>query len=168
MKQNNAYRKSLLVLAFSFIAMTGAFAQDEAINKGAWLVGSSSQLGWTNSSVTGGGSSSNFYIAAGAGYFFMDNLAAGLNFGLSSGSGNTTTSIGPFVRYYIGGKWFLGAGFQSNNNGSTTTSQIPFEAGAALFITDNIAVEPSVNFTTFDGGSDLGIRVGFSLYLNRN
>lgn len=166
MKHNSTGTKVLFVLAFSFLASTGALAQD-AINKGAWLVGSSSNIGWTNSSATSGGSSSTFYVNLKGGYFFMDNLTGGLDFGLISSSGTSITTIGPFVRYYFAGKFYFGAGFSSTSSSGTSYTRIPFEAGAALFITDNIAVEPSLNFTSYDGGSDLGVRVGFTLYLNR-
>ena len=168
MKQTTSYKKSLMILAFSFLALTGAFAQD-AINKGAWLVGASSNMGYTSTSVTGGGSSSSFDMQVGGGYFFMDNLVGGLTFSLSSPSGGTSsTGIGPFARYYFAGKFYVGAGFVSQSSGGASTTLIPLEAGVALFITDNIAVEPGLRYTTYDGGSQFGIRVGFNLYLNRN
>lgn len=175
MKQNNAYKKILAMLAFSFF-VTGAFAQD-AVEKGAWLFSGGSNLGYSSASSSGVGASlSNLVINAKAGYFFMDNLAAGalINYVSISGGGSdvSLTGIGLFARYYIQGKFFLGAGFQSLSTSSGGTSgpnitQIPLEAGYAFFLTKSVAFEPALNFTSYNGGSIFGVNLGFSVFLGR-
>ncbi len=166
MKQINAYKKSLAVLAFSFFAVTGAFAQDP-IEKGAWLFSGGSNLGNSSVSVTGGSSTSVFNINLKGGYFLMDNLAGGVLFDLYSTSGSSLTGIGVFARYYIQGKFFLGAGFQSQSSSGASTTTIPLEGGYAFFLGKSVAVEPALKYTIYDGGSNLNIGVGFSVYLGR-
>ena len=104
--KHNAYKK-LLVAVFAMCVATGAYAQDP-IEKGAWLFNGGSNLNYTSTSTTGGGSSSNFQIQLKGGYFFMDNLAGGLLFSMDSPSGGTsTTGFGLFGRYYFNGQIFV-------------------------------------------------------------
>jgi len=160
-------KKSLLTVAIMLFAAFGAFAQDP-IEKGAWLFSGGSNLGYNSSSATGGGTSSNFNIALQGGYFFIDNLAGGVLFEMNSPSGGTTsTGIGLFGRYYFNGQIFVGAGFLSRSGGGASQTLIPLQAGYAFFLTKNVAVEPSLNFTTYDGGSDFGVRMAFAVYLGR-
>jgi hypothetical protein len=173
--KNNAYKK-LLVAVFAMCVATGAFAQDP-IEKGAWLFSGGTNLGYNSISSSGGGASvSLFNFDTKGGYFFVDNLAAGIlvNYTSISGGGSdvSSTAIGLFARYYLQGKFFLGAGFQSlsTSSGGTSgpsTTQIPFEAGYAMFFGKAVAVEPGLSFTTYDGGSTFGVRIGFSVYLGR-
>ena len=167
MKQYNVYKKSLLALAFAFFAVTAAFAQDP-IEKGAWLFSGASNLNFTSSSPTGGSSSSVFNVGIQGGYFFMDNLAGGAIFTMNSPSGGTsTTGIGLFGRYYFNGQIFLGAGFVSTSGGGVSQTRILLQGGYALFLGKVVAIEPSVNYQTYDGGSDFGVNVGFGIYLGR-
>lgn len=173
--KHNAYKK-LLVAVFAMCMATGAFAQDP-IEKGAWLFSGATNLGYNSASSSGGGASvSQFGINAKAGYFFMDNLTGGilLNYTSISGGGSdiSSTGIGLFARYYLQGKFFLGAGFQSlstsvGGTSGPSTTQIPFEAGYAMFLGKAVAIEPALSFTTYDGGSTFGVNVGFSVYLGR-
>ena len=163
-------KRIIMILCTSFVAI-GASAQ---IEKGTVLVGTSSNLGFNSYSPSGGGSSTSvFNIDLKGGYFFIDNLAGGIKLGYtnisSGGSSNATTTIGAFGRYYIQGKFFLGAGISNVSPSSGDSSiEVPLEAGYAAFINKNIAVEPALNFTKYDGGSVFGLNVGFTLYLNRN
>ena len=171
MKQTNAYKLSLIVLALSFLANTGAYAQDP-IAKGALMFTGGSNLGYTSYSPSTGSSSSLFVIDLKGGYFFMDNFAGGVLLDLvSSSSGSTTstfTSIGAFARYYVGGKFFLGAGVASQSStGSTSSTVIPIEAGYAFFLSKIVAVEPGLKFTSQTGGSTFGLNIGFTVFLGR-
>jgi hypothetical protein len=171
--------KKTIVIVLALVAFVSAQAQ---IEKGAVLVGASSNLSFSSEKPKGGDAQSVFSIDGKAGYFFANNFAGGVNISFASTDGASSTGIGAFARYYIGGKFFLGAGFSAMSdkfeidlgNGNETIktkyNQIPLEAGFAAFITDNIAVEPSLNYAIISGdmeGSRLGINVGFSLYLNR-
>ena len=173
----------LFFVLFSLFAFGTSRAQ---INKGAWFVGASSALNFTSYSYKSGGSSlSSFNIDGRTGYFFMDNLTAGVTIGyshVSQGSASVgLTTLGIFGRYYFQGKIFGGIGINtvsasyssSGSSSSSSSTTIPIEAGYAAFITDNIAVEPSLVWTSgdTDGGnsisSSFAVKVGFSIYLNR-
>jgi len=102
----------------------------------------------------------------------MDNLVVGPSLGYSSfkfgDSDGSVTAFGLFGRYYIQGKIFAGAGFLSvKPDGGSSSTAIPLEVGYAAFITDNIAIEPALNYIIGDGYSTFGLGVGFNLYLNR-
>src|SRR5690606_28125801 len=100
----------------------------------------------------------------------------GLGVGYYKGSmgdySESATSFGIFGRYYVNGKIFLGAGYQSEKvEDSDALGSIPLEVGYAAFITDNIAIEPALGYALGMGdneSSTFGLNVGFTLYLNRN
>jgi len=158
------------------VAMLFAGASYAQIAKGTVLVGASSNLGFTSVKPDGGDSYSVFSIDGKVGYFFIDNLVFGANLGFTKVEESNSTNLGLFGRYYFNGKIFVGAGFNSYNADGVNDSDysytgIPIEVGYAAFITDNIAVEPELNYTLTTGdneGSAFGLNVGFTLYLNRN
>jgi hypothetical protein len=138
------------------------------IEKGTVLVGASSNLSFTSISPDGGDNYSVFDLSLKGGYFFMDNLTAGLNLGYQKIDDFSLTTFGLFGRYYYQGKFFGGVGFNViSYEGSDSQTSIPFEVGYAAFITPNIAVEPSLNLGIAEDSTSFGVRVGFSLYLNR-
>lgn len=162
--------KKVLLTVFAVLTVFVASAQ---IEKGTILVGASSNLGFSSTSIDGlDDKLSTFNLDVRGGYFIIDNLALGLTLGFDKtkfgDSDEKTTSFGLFGRYYINGKIFAGAGFQSITIGDADAeTAIPLEVGYAAFLTDNIAVEPSLNYIIMDGASTFGLGVGFTLYLNR-
>jgi hypothetical protein len=153
---------------FIFVACLIAGSASAQINKGSILAGASSNLSFTSISSDSGDDYSLFDLSLKGGYFFMENLTGGLNLGYQKIDDFSITTFGLFGRYYYKGKFFGGAGFNviTYENQDSQTS-IPFEAGYAAFITDNIAVEPSLNLGIGEDNTTFGFRVGFSLYLNR-
>lgn len=155
------------------IALAVAVAASAQIQKGTILVGAKSDLSFSSTSYDGiDDKETQFDLSVGAGYFLIDNLALGLNLGYSSYKfgdvDRSVTSFGLFGRYYIQGKIFAGAGFASiKPEGGDSSTIIPLEVGYAAFITDNIAIEPALNYIIGDGSSTFGLGVGFNLYLNR-
>lgn len=123
----------ILAVCAALLLPAGAFGQ---IEKGAWLFSGGSNLGSSSYSSTGGSSSSVFNIDLKGGCFFVDNLAGGALVNLLTSGGSTGTGIGLFARYYIQGTFFLGAGFQSwsTSGAGKSTTQIPLEAGYAVFV----------------------------------
>lgn len=157
-------KKYFLITIVCLIAGS-AFAQ---IEKGTVLAGAASNLNFTSLSPDNGDNYSIFDLSLKGGYFFMDNVTAGLNLGYQKIDDFTVSTFGLFGRYYYQGKFFGGVGFNvvkyENQDGQTS---IPFEVGYAAFITRNIAVEPSLNLAIGEDNTSFGFRVGFSLYLNR-
>jgi hypothetical protein len=157
--------KKLLIILFVIFIAGSASAQ---INKGTVLVGASSNLSFNSVKPDGGDSYSIFDLGLKGGYFVADNVTVGLNLGYQKLDDFTFSTFGLFGRYYYQGKFFGGAGFNviKYENQDSQTS-IPFEVGYAAFLNKNIAIEPSLNLSISDSNNIFGLRVGFSLYLNR-
>jgi len=182
--------KKVTMTLLTVFTVSAAIAQ---INKGAWLIGASSNVGFNSYSFKNSPNQSLFNINTKAGYFVIDNFTVGINLGYfnssQSGFSSSTTSIGVFTRYYLPKNFFLGVGINSVSNSfsssgtssSSSSIAIPMELGIAAFITKNIAVEPSINYIKGDdkGGvtynglntgatSAIGLNIGFTVYLNRS
>src|SRR3982751_1306761 len=89
-------KKNVLTLFLVIIVAASASAQTEA---GNWLVGGNLELNTPKNNTT-------VAFSAMAGYFFINNFAAGAGITWDYTSGNTTKTtrfgVGPFVRYYFG------------------------------------------------------------------
>lgn len=160
-------KKVLLTVFAAFVV----FAASAQITKGTILLNGASSFDYTSNNEDAG-DFSEFTIGVKGGYFFMDNLAIGATLGYfkNSEADDAATAFGLFGRYYVNGKIILGAGFQSEKFGDISTSAIPIEVGYALFLNDAVAIEPTLNYTTFGGdaeGAAFGLNVGISVYLGR-
>lgn len=157
--------KKLLFILFVMCIAGSASAQ---INKGSVLVGASSNLNFSSVKFDGQDRFSLFDLGVKTGYFVVDNLAVGLDFGYQKIDDLSITNFGIFGRYYYQGKIFGGAGFNVlKYEDQDSQTSIPFEIGYAAFITENIAIEPAFHFSVGDNTNTYGLRVGFSIYLNR-
>jgi outer membrane protein len=198
--------KKLVLFSFLFASLFSANAQFE---QGRMLAGGRGSLSIVkdknkvgNTSVVTG-TNVNFTLTPQFGYFIMDNLAVGaeLQFGVSSfnpkdngfsSSSTVNTLIGPFARYYFEPGIFVQGGFglgsQSTKfeagNGTTTeikfvTSRVNLGVGYALFLNDNVAVEPMIMYQSMvnreidsdpvekDVDNGIYISVGFQIYLSK-
>ncbi len=170
--------KKLILTTLIVATFTVACAQTE---QGRWVVGVSSNLSFGSTNVDGANDNiSNVHLSGQAGYFIMDNLAAGLTLGVgASRQGElktSSTSIGPFARYYINGVFYVGAGYTTTSgkskNGSTTTNEFDggnllLEAGYPVWLGENVAIEPGLNYLLGTGDinrSTLAATAGFRLY----
>ena len=170
-----------LTFTITFCALVClSFAQTE---EGSLLVGASSNLGFTSTSQDGFDENrTEFNFSPAIGYFVADNLSIGVALDLQSSKlgdfKSSSTAIGPFARYYFDGLFYVGAGYgalsvkNENNGGSVTTNGglLSFEAGYPIWIVDNIAIEPSLNYAIGSGDllediSIFGLAVGFNIYL---
>jgi hypothetical protein len=169
--------KKVLLTLFAAVVVMSASAQ---IGKGTILVGGSSNLGVNSIKPKDGDSETLFNLDAKAGYFFIDNLAAGINLSYAKLGDVSSVGIGAFGRYYVNGKIILGAGFTSFNDKDvdifdgteikSSYNAFGVEAGYAIFVTDNFAIEPTINYNSISGDleySTLGLNVGFTLYIGR-
>lgn len=154
-------------LFLTLVAASIVFAASAQINKGAILVSGSSNFGYNNISPDNSSGYNVINLDLKAGYFIINNLALGLNIDYTKIEDSSLTSIGAFGRYYIAGKFFAGAGFNSVDNGSDSSTEIPLEVGFAGFVSDAIAIEPALSYTMGDGYERFGLNIGLSLYFNR-
>jgi hypothetical protein len=164
-------KKILLVAVVTLSALASANAQ---IGQGTILVGAGSNFGFTNVSPDGGDSYSVVDLQGKVGYFFIDNLTAGINLDYNKIDESSRVGFGIFGRYYLNNVIILGAtlGTAKYDYGASDASStwLGIEGGYAAFLTDNIAVEPTLNIDLYSGDFDqtnFGLNVGFSLYFNR-
>lgn len=166
-------KNHLLTLICIFVVVFSASAQ---INQGAILVGASSNLAFASESPDGGDSYSRFNLDGKAGYFFVENLAAGVRLGYDKVDDSSSFLFGVFGRYYINGAIIAGLGVSTNNfdpggaSDNFSYTGINLEGGYAAFIADNLAIEPTLNLDLFSGDYDatrFGFNIGFTLYFNR-
>jgi outer membrane protein len=183
--------KKLIITSLIVFACISAFAQFE---KGRILAGGS--VGFsaiTNKTKTDNATNTyskttTFGLSPRVGYFFIDNLAAGLDLDLSTsvekaeGSGNKNSTnhliISPFVRYYLQpgiyfqGQYGIGPAKNKNEIGNTTTttkytaSNWSLGVGYAYFLNSNVAIEPFVGYgsTNYKAkNSDKDIHQGLSI-----
>ncbi|MEP1094721.1 MAG: hypothetical protein ABJG78_06395 [Cyclobacteriaceae bacterium] len=166
-----------LLFTMTMVAAFGvASAQTE---QGGWLLGASTNLGFTSTSVDGADDNfTTFNLDTRVGYFLMDNLAAGLDLSFQNEKQGddkfSATVIGPFARYYFGGTFFVGAGYgaasaKNDDDDTVKGGLLSLEAGYPIWFGDNVALEPSLNYGIGSGDiledtSIFGLQVGFSLY----
>ncbi|CAN5488294.1 hypothetical protein BH11BAC2_BH11BAC2_01600 [soil metagenome] len=183
--------KVILTMAAALLLSVNTYAQTE---QGHWLVGASSNLGFSSGKVDKDqdDATTNFNITPTIGYFLIDNLAAGIALDFNSSKTgdykSSTFGLGPFVRYYLPMKVFgqlsYAFGSSTSNDGSgsgdvkANTGDLGIAVGYAWMLNDNISLEPSIRYdlTSYkpDGadesikGSTFGINVGFTLYFGGN
>jgi len=166
--------KKLFLMACMIATLsTAGWAQFS--KRGNILIGGSSNLGIgsdtekskSGSTTTTDGKTTSFSLLPSAGYFFMDNLAAGAGMNLSTstykpdgGNGkynSSSISLSPFVRYYFDKIYAQGAfefGSQKTKliNGSTTQtnkdgiSGWSLLGGYALLLNETVTLEPQVGY----------------------
>jgi hypothetical protein len=108
-------------------------------------------------------------LATKTGYFFLPDLAVGINAAVEHtsinidstrfGSKNTYLLAGPFVRYYLNngifGELNVNAGVNAVKNGNKTNiKSAAIGIGYAYFLNESIAIEPLLSFTYVDGRVD--------------
>ena len=116
-----------------------------------------------------GTSSTWFSLNPDFGYFVADNFAVGAGFSFNGyGSGNNIVYFSPYLRYYVK-KFYLQSKFEYGRLNSSSNSNLIFDLGYALFLNDNVALEPAFYFAqNLKGqGNNLGFKMGFQIYFNR-
>ena len=126
---------------------------------GSFVVGGGFDYSSTKPENSNNTKTTNVSLEPSVGYFVIDNLSVGLNFGISStkntsAAGTSKTSdfyVGPFVRYYI---------FTSNEN-FAFYGQADFNISAGKTTAINGNETKSSQF-------DIGVRPGFSYFFNKH
>jgi outer membrane protein len=181
-------KKTIKVTLVMVAAMLLTVSTNAQMTKGGWLVGASSNLGFSSGKVDKDqkDAQSNFNLSPAVGYFVMDNLAVGaaINFGSEKQGDvkNSSFSFGPFARYYFPMKVYGQLSYDigsikyddGTNSATDKTSALTIAAGYAWMLNDNISLSPSLAYsaTTYepDGapdkfkGSSFGLNVAFELY----
>jgi len=163
--------KKTVILLFTVLTLSTAFAQFE---KGRILAGGSVSFSATtdktkaNSTTTTNGKTTSFDFGPKAGYFFINNLAAGIGLDARTSTykdENSTykyttsgVSVSPFVRYYLKPGIFFQGTFGggpsktkvTNNNVTSTTkfstANWSLGAGYAWFLNNKVAIEPFIGY----------------------
>ena len=167
-----------------FMLLVSGFASHAQTETGNFLVGGNLQL-------TAAKDNFDIQLNPTAGYFFVDNFAAGLNLdlgyskngALSSAFKTTTLGLGPFVRFYTGTATvrpfldgdvnFASVKYGYNTDSRTYTGLKFFVGpGAAIFLNRNVAIEGLAGYEHAAYKNQLGsggftFKVGFQVYLNR-
>ena len=157
----------LLLLGINFLGTSQVY-------KNTWMIGGSA--GFNNyHSKASGNTSSLLQINPLFGFFFADNFAVGAVFGINNFGSLKSWSASPFVRYYL--KYLfteVSYGLKRETIGdiSDNSSVLKGSIGYAMFLNDNVALEPSLYYSqNFSGGktfgSNYGIQLGLQIYLNR-
>lgn len=165
-------KKILFTVVFAmFVGVVSAQTE-----KGNWLVGAN----LANINYDFDFKEFSLELTPQAGYFIADDVAVGalLNLGVNApegGDAETFWGIGPFVRGYFGGtekgKFFGQADLAFGGYESETRFGLGATAGYAYFLTKNVALETGLGYDYYkwegsDGASNLGLNVGFQIYLS--
>ena len=164
----NAIFLIFLLSSFSF----NSFSQ---IEKNTWMIGGSASFDnqYTKSTNI---TSTSLKINPQFGFFFADNFAVGTLFGINNSKYFRSWSVSPFLRYYLKSFYAeVSYGFEQHkvvNYSKNNSSVLKGSIGYALFLNDNVALEPSFYYSPSfnDGdyyGSSYGLQIGLQIYLNR-
>jgi outer membrane protein len=191
--------KGITFFAITMLASMSALAQ---FNQGRMLVGGSAEFrtiadkNKSGGTTTTNGNRTSMSVSPSFGYFVIDQLAVGASVDMavskwnaktSNDVDNNTTSIQfqPFVRYYLPagvffqGKFGLGTAKttydETYDDSKYNTSSLALSAGYAIFLSDNVALEPELGYRTSkfkntdsdtkNINSGIFLRIGFQIYL---
>lgn len=154
--------KTIVLLYLLLALTTTAFTQ---VSKGQFLIGSSINFESikNQNSVNGNYESTNYYLSPNIGYFIINKIATGLRVDFKSynqksvnlETHQTNTSLSPFLRYYFlpiqkKVNAFIDVSYIHNKSRWSSNSNAGyfvkakgyyFFAGAAIFLTNQIALE---------------------------
>ena len=156
--------KPSAVLVLLLLATIPVYAQRKKPNteKGIFFLkgGSSGQLSLEEGKP--------FSINLGAGYFFLQNLMAGVDAGYARAGEFDDFYARPFARYYVARRVFAGAGLSAYQPIEGEIEYVPdIEAGFALFLDSYIAFEPTIHYPIQDGSKpyfSLNVSIFFSRF----
>jgi hypothetical protein len=166
--------KRNILLAIGFFTLI-SFSGKSQINQGAFLVGGSTYFNYNF--PNGAKANSQFNFSPNAGIFIVENMAIGASFSYNLVKGGSSLSIAPFMRAYYNKNFYgqLQVGY-----GRTVASSVllssgltgELDMGYTIFLTDQIAIDPALYYNFYMngskyGGSNLGFKLGFQIFLNR-
>ena len=142
--------KSLMKITFTLVAILymSQVLTSQTVGKGGWMLGGSagfSSLKFKNAD----NSTSTIAIQPTVGYFFADDFAIGLGVSFVNtrfnGNSNSSTSVGPFARYYVTNPIFIQVGVDLGlDKGAGTLMKV--SVGYSWFLNNDVAIEPALFF----------------------
>jgi len=168
-----------------------AFSQ---IRKDQWLIGGNGMFTYSKSKEL---TLSSWQLTPGAGYFFIDKLAAGLRGGFTSDKYDwgvdkfrfATITIGPFLRYYFlplqqkvnlfadasfGYSWSKDKHFDPDSHWNYHFYSTTFMFGPAIFLNEHTALEITAGYNYLSRGPvdstithRLQVGVGLQIHLGK-
>lgn len=162
-------KKTLLLALISLVFVSIASAQPHIRQRDLYIGARVSEINLSISSGT------TFAMGFEGGFFIADRVSIGAIFDLKTQSGSagvtTVKFLGDVGFHFLESKsgaafGLFGAGVKSVTHGDTSFL-IELRGGYSLFITDNIAFEPSIGFEIpFAKGYDavFNLGAGFSVY----
>lgn len=179
--------KKLLLSALAICAFSFANAQEDEkstegnqTSKGSWLIEANTGFGGAHTADTGirfssQGDFTSYNFGVEGGYFVMDNLAAKVGFGYGATDNGTTDTntisykIG--AKYYVIGKIPVALDYtgSSTKDAIEDPSYFGIGAGYALFLGENVSVEPGVKYNVslnedFSDDGQFQLNIGFALH----
>lgn len=153
-----------IVLSLAIMLMAGMAAQAQT-EKGTWLLGGNMTFQATDGA-------SFFNASPNIGYFFSNNLAAGLEASFVSASGANIYAFGPFIKPYFGksekGKFFGKGSFLLVGGEGNSEAGFGLGAGYALFLNRSVALEFGANYNKLgEGSGTFGLGVGFQIHFKK-
>lgn len=163
--------KKLVLFAFALIVSTVAFSQ---VEKGD--ITGTANVSFTSMSPKDGDAINMAFFNLRAGYFFTNNIEAGLTLSITNAAEITSTGIGPYAVYNFltaDAKLlpYIGANFLNYNTGvegADAINQLGAFGGAKYFLTEALNVDASLNYTSWLGdmkGSSFTFNVGIGINL---
>ena len=169
--------KRNILVAIGFFTLI-SFTAKSQINQGAFLIGGSTYFNYNI--PNGAKANSEFNFSPNAGVFIVENMAIGAAFSYRMFQGGSNLSIAPFMRAYYKDNFYgqLQVGYGRTSMevaGSPVTSSGllgELNMGYTIFLTDQIALDPALYYNFYMngskyGGSNLGLKLGFQIFLNR-
>lgn len=169
-------RKTIFTLlsAFAFL-LAAQTVSAQTVSKGAWMIGGTAGFSSTKFKSSDN-SVSMLNISPSIGLYVIDDLAVGLGLSYASvsfdGDSESSTSLSPFVRYYVVNPIFLQAGVDlglDEGSGMAVNAAL----GYSWFLNDNVAIEPQLFYQNFnrDGEvgdfSTFGLAIGIQAFIGR-
>ena len=178
-----------IILSLVAVATFGAVNAQEKestggqTSKGKWLIEANTGFGAITGANTSLGYSSQgdlkqMSIGAEGGYFVMDNLAIKLGLGYNSFD-DGINSVSGFA-YKVGAKYYImgnipvqldytGASGDLYKAGSETPSYLGVQAGYAVFLGENVSIEPGIRYNSslndkYTKDGQFQLQVGFALH----
>lgn len=165
--------KNFMLISFVCLAQV---ISAQTVHKAALMIGGSA--GFSSQKIKDADNSTTYFnLKPTVGYFFADDLALGLGVDFSStsfnGNSNSSFSLSPFVRYYVTDPIFVQV---HANIGLDDGAGTAFGAavGYSWFLSNNVAIEPALFFTSVNNDGDafdstiFGLSIGIQAFANHD